>query len=143
MSFQLTFDQRLEYDAGQAGITLAVTLRLNQDAVDCEAKMDTGSTFSIFARKVGEDLGLEIESGIKQLVGTVTGTFVVYLHEVTLSVLGFELDALVAFAADEAFQRNVLGRRGFLDQTVLGLVDHEGLLYLRAYNSEGGASEDR
>lgn len=136
MSFQLTFDHRLEYDAGQAGITLAVTLRLNQDAVSCEAKIDTGSTFSILARKVGEDLGLEIESGIKRLVGTVTGTFVVYLHEVTLSVLGVELDALVGFAADENFQRNVLGRRGFLDQTVLGLVDYEGLLYLRCYNGE-------
>ena len=120
----------------QAGITLAVTLRLNHDAVDCDAKIDTGSTFSIFARKVGEDLGLEIESGIKRLVGTVTGTFIVYLREVTLSVLGFELDALVGFASDEEFQRNVLGRRGFLDQTVLGLVDYEGQLYLRRYNDE-------
>jgi hypothetical protein len=42
---------------------------------------------------------------------------------------------LVGFAADEAFQRNVLGRRGFLEQTVLGLVDYEGRLYLRRYNS--------
>jgi hypothetical protein len=57
-----------------------------------------------------------------------------YLHEVTLSVLGFELDALVGFAEDEMFQRNVLGRRGFLDQTVVGLVDYEGLFYLRRYN---------
>lgn len=134
MSFQLTFDQRLAYDAGQAGITLPVTLRLSQETVMCDAKIDTGSTFSIFARKVGEDLGLEIESGIKRLVGTVTGTFVVYLHEVTLSVVGFELDTLVGFAADDSFQRNVLGRRGFLDQTVLGLVDYEGQLYLRRHN---------
>lgn len=136
MSFQLTFDQRLHYDAGQAGITLPVTLRLSEKAVGCEAKIDTGSTFSIFARKVGEDLGLEIENGIKRVDGTVTGTFVVYLHEVTLCVLEFELDALVAFAEDEAFQRNVLGRRGFLDQTVLGLVEYESLLYLQRYNSE-------
>ncbi len=135
MSYQLTFDRRLNYDAGQAGITLDVTLRLSRDEVACETKVDTGSTFSIFARKVGEDLGLGIEDGIKQLVGTVTGSFVVYLHEVTLSALGFELDALVGFAADETFQRNVLGRRGFLDQTVLGMVDYEGQLYLSRYNN--------
>jgi hypothetical protein len=139
VSFQLTFDYRLDYDAGQAGITLPVTLRLSQKVVGCEAKVDTGSTFSIFARQIGEDLGLGIESGIKRLVGTVTGTFEVYLHEVTLSLPGLEpgieLDALVGFAADEAFQRNVLGRRGFLEQTVLGLVDYEGRLYLRRYNS--------
>ena len=135
MSFQLNFDHRLNYDAGQAGITLDVKLRLSRDEVACATKVDTGSTFSIFARKVGEDLGLEIEDGLKQLVGTVTGTFVVHLHEVTLSVLGFEWDALVGFVADDAFRRNVLGRRGFLDQTVLGLVDYEGQLYLSRYNS--------
>lgn len=136
VSYQLAFDRLLNYDAGQAGITLDVTLRLSSDEVACETKVDTGSTFSIFARKAGEDLGLGIEDGIKQLVGTVTGSFVVYLHEVTLSVLGFELDALVGFAADQTFQRNVLGRRGFLDQTVLGLEDYEGQLYLSRYNSE-------
>lgn len=135
MSFELTFDRLLNYDPGQPGITIEAILRLNRDEVRCEAKMDTGSTFSIFARKIGEDLGLGIEDGIKQSVGTVTGTFVVYLHQVTLSVSGFELDALVGFAAVDAFQRNVLGRRGFLDQTVLGLVDYEGQLYLSRYNS--------
>ena len=65
-----------------------------------------------------------------------TGTFVVYLHQVALSVSGFELDALVGFAADETFQRNVHGRRGFLEQMVLGLVDYEGQLYLSRYNDK-------
>lgn len=136
MSWQLTFDRLLNYDAGQAGITIEVALRLLRDDVSCAAKLDTGSTFCIFARKVGEDLGLRIEDGIKQLVSTVTGTFVVYLHQVTLSIPGFELDALASFAADEAFQRNVLGRRGFLEQMILGMVDYEGQLYLSRYNNE-------
>jgi len=135
VSFQLTFEHRVGYDAGKAGITLPVTLRLNEKLVEGEAKIDTGATFSIFARQIGQDLGLEIETGIRRLVGTVTGTFDVYLHEVTLSLLGTELDVLAGFAADEAFQRNVLGRRGFLDQMVLGIVDYEGELYLRQYNN--------
>lgn len=135
MSVQLTFDRLLNYDAGQAGITIELAVRLGSDDAHCEAKMDTGSTFCIFARKIGEDLGCRIEDGLKRLVSTVTGTFVVYLHQVTLSVAGFELDALVGFAADEAFQRNVLGRRGFMEQMVLGLVDYEGQVYLGRYNN--------
>lgn len=135
MSVQLTFDCLLNYDAGQAGITIEVALRLDRDDLRCEAKLDTGATFCIFARKVGEDLGCRIEDGLQRLVSTVTGTFVVYLHQVTLSVAGFELDALVGFAADDAFQRNVLGRRGFMEQMVLGVVDYEGQLYLRRYNN--------
>ena len=69
-----------------------------------------------------------------QLIRTVTGTFVIYLHEVRMSVAGFDLDALVGFAADANFGRNVLGRRGFLDQIVLRLNDYEGKLYLSGYN---------
>jgi hypothetical protein len=135
VSVQLTFERLLNYDAGQPGISLEVALRLGRDSVRCDAKIDTGSTFCIFARKVGEDLGCQIEGGLKRLVSTVTGTFVVYLHQVSLSVAGFELDALVGFAADDAFQRNVLGRRGFLEQIVLGIVDYEGQLYLSCYNN--------
>ena len=136
MNYQLTFDRLLNYDAGQPGITIEVALRLSREDVPCRAKLDTGATFCIFARKVGADLGFRIEDGVKQLVGTVTGPFVVYLHQVTLSVLGFELDILAGFAEDEAFQRNVLGRRGFLEQMVLAMVDYEGQLYLRRYNQE-------
>ncbi|MGE0884630.1 MAG: hypothetical protein AB7P14_13880 [Blastocatellales bacterium] len=134
MSLQLNFESSLNYDAGQPGISIEVLLQLGDGKVSCDAKLDTGSTFCIFARKIGEDLGCQIEGGIKQLVGTVTGTFVVYLHQVVLSVCGFELDALVGFAADDNFQRNALGRRGFMEQLAIGVVDYEGQLYLGRNN---------
>lgn len=136
MSLQLIFDHLLSYDAGRPGISVEVALRLGADEASCEAKLDTGATFCIFSKKIGEDLGCQIETGFKQLVSTVTGTFVVYLHQVVLSISGFELDALVGFAADETFQRNGIGRRGFMEQLVIGLVDYEGQLYLRPYNGE-------
>jgi hypothetical protein len=47
-----------------------------------------------------------------------------------MSVLDFDFDILACFAADDAFQKNVLGRYGFLMQIQLGLVDYEGKLYL-------------
>ena len=133
MSHQLTFDHLLSYDSGQPGITIAVRLRAYRGSVACEAKLDTGSAFCIFSRKTGEDLGVDIESGIRRIVGTVTGTFAVYLHEINLSVAGCSFSVLAGFAEDAVFQRNVLGRRGFLEQVILGLVDYEGKLYLSTY----------
>ena len=56
-----------------------------------------------------------------------------YLHEVNLSLATFEFSGLIGFAQDKEFQRNVLGRRGFIEQMVLGLVDYEGKLYLSRY----------
>jgi len=37
------------------------------------------------------------------------------------------------FPADEEIRRNVLGRFGWLDRVVLGLVDYDGKLYLSRY----------
>jgi hypothetical protein len=51
-----------------------------------------------------------------------------------VSIASFELSGLIAFAEDKGFRRNVLGRRGFIDQMTLGLIDYEGKLYLRRYD---------
>ncbi len=134
MSYQLSFTELVNYDAGQPSITVPITLSVGQARVDCEAKVDTGSSNCIFARNLGEELGLDIETGLRLLVGTVTGTFVAYLHEVNLSLASFEFSGLVGFAEDKEFRRNVLGRRGFIEQIVLGLVDYEGTLYLSRYD---------
>lgn len=139
MSYRLSFSESLSYDAGKPGITIPVTLRLDRAQVDCEAKIDTGATFCIFARSYGEQLGLNVADGLRQVMGTVTGSFVVYLHEVDFSVAGLEFSAFVAFAEEEGFRRNVLGRRGFLEQVTLGLVDYEGKLYLSQYPGETNA----
>jgi hypothetical protein len=134
VSYRLSFTELVNYDAGQTSITLPVTLSVSQARVDCDAKVDTGSSNCIFARNLGEELGLDIESGLRLLFGTVTGTFVAYLHEVNLSLASFEFSGLIGFAKDKEFRRNVLGRRGFVEQIVLGLVDYEGKLYLSRYD---------
>ena len=134
MTYRLSFSELLNYDAGQPGITVPVILGLNRAQVSCEAKVDTGASLCIFARSHGEQLGLDVTDGLRQIIGTVTGSFVVYLHEVDFSVAGLEFSAFVGFAEDETFKRNVLGRRGFLEQVTLGLVDYEGKLYVGRYS---------
>ncbi|MBI4751139.1 MAG: hypothetical protein HY774_21890 [Acidobacteria bacterium] len=134
MGYLVEYLHLSEYDVGQPGISLPITLSLATISVTTNAKLDTGSTDCIFARQYGEQLGLIIEDGCLVRIGTATGIFTTYRHPVTLAVLGHCFDVGVCFAADESFQRNVLGRHGFLEQLVLGLVDYEGKLYLRAYN---------
>ena len=135
MAFTLTFDRFAEYDAGLRGITLDVILRLGNEEVEIVSKIDTGSTDCIFVRSAAERPGIEIESGERIRSVTATGDFVAFRHEITLVVLGRELDTAVYFAQDTSFKRNVLGRHGFLDRTVLGLVDYEGRLYLNQYGN--------
>jgi hypothetical protein len=78
--------------------------------------------------------GFEIERGIPQWIGSVTGDFLTYGHEATLKVLGFETTATVYFAAEEHFNRDILGRVGWLDRVRLGLIDYDNRLYLSDYN---------
>jgi hypothetical protein len=75
MIYKLEFEKLIEYDAGQAGISLPVELRLGNDFIKFEAKIDTGSSFCVFERKYGEAIGVEIETGLQNKVSTATGSF--------------------------------------------------------------------
>jgi hypothetical protein len=136
MGDNIAFELLHLYDAGKPGITIPVLLRSGGLSVDVTTKLDTGASDCIFERFYGEELKLDIESGSRQDFSAATGTFTAYGNEATLSVLGFDFDVTIYFAAHEAFNRNVLGRRGFLDRVLLGLNDYEGKLYLSRGGSE-------
>ncbi|MCI0489511.1 MAG: hypothetical protein L0229_23220, partial [Blastocatellia bacterium] len=112
MPYTLNFMAIHDYDTRDVGIDIPVVLRFGSDTVGLKAKIDTGSSLCIFERLYAKKLGLDIESGSHQRISTVTGSFLAYGHEVTLSVLGIETSAVVYFAEDENFSRNVLGRQG-------------------------------
>ena len=131
MEYQMSFARLINYDAGLPGISLNITLGLFDTSVALTAKLDTGSTNCIFERRIGESLGFEIESGERIRIGTPTGSFTTYRHWVTLTILDYSFDVGVCFAEDPFLNRNVLGRQGFLDRMQIGLVDHEGKLFLR------------
>lgn len=60
----LEFDILHEYSIYKTGITVEAILRIGDLNVDVEAKIDTGSTYCVFERHLGEGLDLEIEAGI-------------------------------------------------------------------------------
>lgn len=115
------------------GITLPIALSTGRNFVNLTASVDTGASFCIFERGYGEALGLDVETGSPMRFRTATGTFEAFGHTLTLSTVGYEFDALVYFAKDESFGRNVLGRRGWLDQVQVGIVEYESKLYLSRY----------
>ncbi len=85
------------------------------------------------ARSLGEKLGLDIESGHLQGFSTPGGVVEGYGHSVTLEALGMEFDTIVYFAKDPGFNRNLLGRYGWLQRLRVGLVDYDGMLCLSRY----------
>lgn len=64
MAETLTFAKFFQYDITKIGITLPATLSFGGRAIDLKAKLDPGSSFCVFARFIGEQLGLTIEAGM-------------------------------------------------------------------------------
>jgi hypothetical protein len=133
MAETLEFEIVHNYKIFEVGITVEATLQNGDLSVDIDAKIDTGSTYCIFERYYGERLDLDIESGLPIKIGTATGSFQAFGHELNLSVLGIETTSTVYFAESDYFDRNVLGRIGWLDRVKLGLIDQENKLFLSEY----------
>lgn len=133
MSEILEFDITHHYDLSEVGIPLKVRLSYGGNEEEFIAKIDTGSTFCVFRKRHGEVLGIEIEKGIPAELGTAMGSFRAFGHELTLTVLGIETVSTVYFAEEDFFDRNVLGRIGWLDRVKLGLIEQEGKLFLSKY----------
>jgi len=136
MNYRLSFETRLQYDNGKAGIGLPVSLHWNGKAVDLEAKLGTGASDCIFERGHGAALGLTIENGQRRRFGTATGWFEAYGHRLLLKVEERELEIIAWFAGESRFNRNGLGRTGFIYRVLIGLNDYEGRLYLGSVEAE-------
>lgn len=130
----LQFDLMHKY-LDERGISVEVILGYSGVETKTLAKVDTGAEMCIFKREHAEGLGLDVERGFRQAIATATGSFVAWGHEVTLSCLGFRFDAMVYFADQPNHPRNVLGRRGWLEQVRLGIIDYDRTLYLSKYGA--------
>ena len=122
------------YTPAASGITLPIILTSGNEAIKLLAAVDTGATHCIFERKNAELLNLDLEAGEPKIFRAATGAVKAFGHSVTLEFLGLKFDSVVYFLADEAIDRNLLGRVGWLDRMRVAIVDHDGELYLAAYD---------
>ena len=133
MPASLEFNATHRYAGTAEGINVPTTLRVGSQSVELLAKLDTGAAHCIFERNYAELLGLDMESGRLQRFRTVAGSFAAYEHEVTIQTLGIEFSAIVFFAESPEFNRNVLGRTGWLDRLRVGIVEYDRMLFLNSY----------
>ena len=136
MGESLFFTDIYRYNTLKVGITVPVEIKFAELVANFEAKVDTGASYCVFERIIGEKIGIDVESGSPLKISTAIGSFLAYGHYTEISVLNIKNYSLVYFAQEEAFSRNVLGRQGFLDRVKFGLDDYEGKLYLAANNAD-------
>jgi predicted aspartyl protease len=135
MPVSLAFDAAHHYADALDGIEVPITLCIGRQSVEFLAKLDTGAAHCIFERRYAEMLGVDVDSGRLQRFRTVAGSFAAYQHEVTIQTLGIEFSAVVFFAQDSTFNRNFLGRSGWLDRLRIAIVDYDRLLFVSPYQS--------
>lgn len=90
----------------------------NKRTLKYAALIDSGADFSIFDAELGEYLGIDIKSGLKEAFGGVQerGGAEVFLHDVTLNIGGWDYKSTVGFSYDIAKHGyGILGQKGFFD----------------------------
>lgn len=132
---QLNFTEEQRYKDDDEGIPVQVRVSYAGITHEITAKVDTGSAICLFSHEVGIALGIPIEQGIPQRLGGLTGSLEAFGHEVTLQTGDIAFQSLVYFAKYPGLQRNLLGRRGWLRNLKLAVIDYDNLLYLSAYDS--------
>mgnify|MGYP002784260589 CR=1 FL=1 len=132
---QLNFTEEQRYKDDDEGIPVQVRVSYAGITHEITAKVDTGSAICLFSHEVGIALGIPIEQGIPQRLGGLTGSLEAFGHEVTLQTGDIAFQSLVYFAKYPGLQRNLLGRKGWLRNLKLAVIDYDNLLYLSAYGS--------
>lgn len=130
MTYQINYSVKHIYDSRKAGISIKTVLRRNDLSVVLYAKVDPGAEFCLFARELGEELDIDIESGYQKNLSTLAGDLTAFGHYVELETLGLKFDSLVYFAEDYSLTRNLLGRQGWFQLIKFGLDDSESEIYI-------------
>ena len=135
MSIQLNFTEEVTYDENPAGITIFVSLQYGEKDLRVEAKVDTGAEVCLFTNETGRRLGVLVEQGTPFTIGTLAGSLEAFGHEVTIKTGELIFQSTVYFAKYPGLPRNILGRRGWLRNLKMAVIDYDNLLYLSAYEA--------
>ncbi len=128
--YPISFELRYQYPSRVEGIFLPVTLRIGQETVSINAAVDTGASFCLFSRSVAEAIGIDVESGLPQTFASAAGHVEAFGHPVQLTVFDMNVEAVVFFFASGNIQKNLLGRRGWLDRILFGVDEYQQTVYL-------------
>jgi predicted aspartyl protease len=122
------------YTPSAEGISVPVALASANRIVDFLAYVDTGASHCLFERRHAEMLNLDVEAGEAKGFRTAAGRVDAFGHLVTIETFDLRFESVVYFFGDERINKNLLGRVGWLDRIRLGLIDHDGELYVARYD---------
>lgn len=134
MPTRLSFTEEYRYGDDPSGITIAVTLGYGAQSQIFTAKVDTGAEVCLFSYENGIKLGVPVEQGFPETFSGLGGSIEAFGHEITLQTGDLIFQSIVYFAKYPGLPRNVLGRRGWLRNLKLAVIDYDNLLYLSAYD---------
>ena len=81
------------------GVFLEVTLVANSHVTPIiRVRVDSAASFCVFGRQWADVLALDWGAGDPVIIGTATGTFSAYRHDITIHLLDYEWTAGIAFA---------------------------------------------
>lgn len=98
---------------------IPVKLSLRGITVKYDALMDSGADFCIFHAEIGEYLGIDIESGLREIFSGVEDSAgaEAYFHKLTLIIGDTEIETLIGFSYDIADHGyGLLGQKGLFDK---------------------------
>lgn len=134
MAEYLSFANVYRYSDDEHGITLPVVLHHGGLTYITSAKVDTGAEVCLFSYENGIKLGVPVEQGVPETFSGLGGSIEAFGHEITLQTGDLIFQSIVYFAKYPGLPRNVLGRRGWLRNLKLAVIDYDNLLYLSAYD---------
>ena len=95
---------------------IPISLTENGKLIQMRAYVDTGASYSLFHAKVVEILGLDVEGILYELVVGDGDILKVYLHSVTVSLVGKEFKVMIGFSKNIGVGFNILGRKDIFDK---------------------------
>lgn len=80
----------------------------NGELFDLGVLVDSGADISIFSRRIGDIMGIDVENGEEKIFRGIVGELIAYVHKIPVSINDREVETRVAFALSEV--PNLLGR---------------------------------
>ena len=105
---------------------IPIKMKRKEDWLEFWAFVDSGATYSIFASKEAEGLGIEMKQGKRTMVVVGDGSYIpVYLFKIPVSIGDIEFIAEIGFFDRLGVGFNLLGRRDFFNVFKVCFSDRE------------------
>ena len=92
---------------------IPIKLGSKEEAFETFALVDSGASVSLFRNDIAYQLGIDIESGIKNILEGISGKITVYIHKIPIVIENVSFVCKIGFSEEYVASFNLLGRDNF------------------------------